>query len=237
MADWPNLDVTPVRQEPGAAPPGPSTPLAPSHDPFGSRPTTRRRGWVRIVLGLAAVVAGIVAGVLGIVQAVDERARIESDAVARGVVRDGGLGEPLTFTVPAGGDQDYSVYLIFEGKVSQEPDQELAVRDTGCAATLPNERGEVTFRGARQGVSNTIGQASTVGHFSTPPGRVEIRCGYTSSTRGSRRVRPDSVRYVVTPGKPSGAIGGVLLILGGVFVALGGGFLAAWGWRGRRRLV
>ena len=233
MGDWPNLDVTPVGREPGTGPHATPTASASSHDPFGSRPSRRRRGWVRIALGAAALLGGIVATALGILEAVDERGRIESEAVARGVVTDG-RSDPVTFTVPQGERRDYTVYLLFEGRVSREPQQELTVRDTGCTASLPGG-GEESFRGARQGVASSIGQASSVGHFTAPPGEVELLCAYTSSTLRSRRLRPDSVRYVVTPGAPSVASGGVLLIVGGVALAIAGGFMVGWGWRGSRR--
>lgn len=91
--------------------------------------------------------------------------------------------------------------------------------------------------GARQGVAATLGNAASVGHFSSQPGRVAIACAYTSGTRSSERRRPDAVAFVVTPGTPSWADGGVLAIIGGVSAALLGGFLAVWGWRGRRRVL
>lgn len=234
MPDWTNLDVTPVGQAPGSGPPGPSTAAPPGGDPFGSRPSRRRRGWIRVVLGVVVLVGGCVAAIGGIVRAVDERDRIESGAVARGVVTAVAPEEErVTFEVPDRDRRDYTVYLLFEGVVSKEPEQELAVRDTGCTATLPSGD-QTTFRGSRQNVSSSVGQASSVGHFSAAPGTVAIRCAYVSSSRRSRRQRPDSVAYVVTPGKPA-ALTGTLAIVGGVFAALAGGFLSAWGWRGRRQ--
>lgn len=205
-------DVTPVGSAPGALA-GPP-----------------RRGWVRVVAGLALIVAGVVATGVGIVQAVGAHGRIEGDAVARGQV--GGDGAPVAFTVPGGDRREYSVYLLFGGVESNSDVQELAVRDTGCVATMP-DGARTEFRGARQGVAATLGDSSTVGHFSSLPGRVTVRCGYTSGTRRSARVRPGSVPYVVTPGAPSFAGAGVLTIVGGVTAALAGGAFALWGWRRR----
>jgi hypothetical protein len=234
-----NFDVTPVGRAPGTTPVAPDVTRGDGgDDPFGSRQSVRRRGWVRIVLGAAGLVAGIVAAVIGILDAVDTRGKIESDAVARGVVRvsDGEFGPPVSFEAPPGGPHDYSVYLIFAkgNVVNREDEEDAAVRSTGCQATLPNER-QVTFSGNVQGVATTIGRASSVGSFTSPPGGVEVRCAYGQGSRRTRFRRPDSVAYVVTPGKPSAFGGGVLLIIGGVALALGGGFLIGWGWRGTRR--
>ena len=204
--------------------------------PVGSAPGAMagppRRGWIRVALGLLLVVAGVVATAVGIAQAVTEHGKIEGDAVTGADVRDGGLGDAAAFTVPAGGRRHFSVYLLFDGVESNSEVQELAVRDTGCAATMPD--GVVTeFRGARQDVAATLGGAASVGHFTSLPGRVTVRCGYTSGTRSSERRRPDSVPFVVTPGKPSFLDSGVLTIVGGVGVAIAGGFLGFWGWRRR----
>ena len=138
----------------------------------------------------------------------------------------------IAFTVPEGDRRHFTVYLLFGGVENNSEDQDLAVRDTGCEATMPD--GVVTrFRGARQGTSLQLGDAASVGHFSSQPGEVAVRCAYLTSTRSSRRRRPDTVPYVVTPGKPGGADGDVLMTIGGVFVAIGGGFLAWLGWRRR----
>jgi hypothetical protein len=206
-----NLDVTPVGRAAGAG-------------------TVRRRGWVRVVAGAIALVAGVAGSAIGILDAVDTRDNIESDAVARGTLG----GPPLTFRAPAGEAQDYTVYLLFgRNLVNRELEESAAVRDTVCRAALPNER-VVTFGGRSQGVTTTIGRASSVGHFSSPSGQVEVRCAYGPGDLRSRRRRPDSVAYVVTPGTPGDAAEGVVLIVGGVFGALAGGFLLAWGWRGSR---
>jgi hypothetical protein len=228
-----NLDVTPVGSEPGArASEGAVLDVPPAHDPFGSRPTVRRRGWIRILVGVALVVGGIVGTVVGIGDAIGTHDSIEADAVGRGTVSVAGAGL-VTFAVPSGERRDYTVYLLFDGIESNSTIQELAVRDTGCVATMPDGV-QTTFRGARQGVSQTVGHSASVGHFSSQPGRVNVQCSYTSGTLRSQRRRPDAVPYVVTPGKPTALGGGVVTIIGGVFGAIVGGFLVAWGWRRRR---
>ena len=204
-------------------------------DPFGSRAAERGPGWVRLVLGALLVVAGVAAAIGGIVAAIDAAGRIEDDAVGRATVRSGEVREVVRFAVPEGERRRYTVYLLFDGVESNSTVRDLMVRDTGCAATLPDGV-ETTFRGARQGVSATLGDASSVGHFSSQPGRVRVRCAYTSGTRSSQRVR-DDVPYVVTPGTPGQASAPIALILGGVFGALAGGALAWWGWSRRRKFA
>lgn len=209
------------------------TAFTPREDPFGSRPSVRRRGWVRIVLGAVMAVAGVVTFAVGIVQAVGAHGRIEGDAVARGVVREGAAGA-VAFEVPPGERRSYTVYLLFAGRLPNSEDQDLTVRDTGCLATMPD--GATTFfRGARQGIAVTLGDAASVGHFSSQPGRVRLSCGYVSGTRRSQRRRPDGIAFVVTPGRPTLTGDGTAAIVVGVAAAALGSLAAAWGWRGRRR--
>lgn len=210
-----NLDVVPVGRPAGAS-------------------TVRRRGWVRVVVGIALLVAGIAVAVVGILDAVGSHGQIEGDAIARGTITE--TAQPVTFDVPDGGKRDYTVYVIFpKGNfVNRELEEDAAVRTTECRATRPD--GDThTFRGSRQGISETIGRASTIGYFTSVPGRVRLHCAYTAGSLRSERRRFDSVPYVVTPGKPSG--GATLLIVAGVFGAIGGGFLAGWGLLGKRRPI
>jgi hypothetical protein len=235
-----DFDVTPVGRAPGAGAAGGSGARGDGSDPFGSLPSVRRRGWVRIVLGVACLVAGVVATVVGIAQTAEKGDKITADAVARGVLAatDGAAGPPVRFAVPAGGERSYTVYLLFDpdNVVNREREEAAAVRDSRCQVRLPNER-VVAFGGNAQGVSNSIGRATTVGSFSSPAGGVEVRCAYGEGTYRSRIQRPDRVPYVVTPGSPDGFGGGSGLVLAGVTVAIAGGFLAGWGWRGSRRRV
>ncbi len=237
-----NLDVTPVGGQAGDAvgrPTGaPSGGRTDRPDPFGSRPSVRRRGWVRLALGVVLLLGGVVATGAGILEAVDTYGKIEDDAVARGVIQDGRAAQALEFTVPDGGKRDYTVYLIFDdgNYVNRELEEDAAVRSTVCQATRADET-SASFTGSRQGASVRIERSASIGHFAAVPGSVRVGCAYGPSSRRSERRRPDRVDYVVTPGKPSVAGGGTLLIVGGVFGAIGGGFLFAWGWRGSRRPV
>ncbi len=135
---------------------------------------------------------------------------------------------------PAGGRRPYTVYLRTGGLGLDDEDEDLTVRDTACVATMPDGV-QTRFRGGRQGTAMTLGSAASVGHFTSQPGPVLVACAYGTGTRGSRRVRPDAVPFVVTTGRPTVLGGGVLMIVGGVSVALLGGFLLGWGLRGSRR--
>jgi hypothetical protein len=232
---WTDLDVTPAGRPAGAPPEVAPNPLAPGHDPFGARPSRRRAGWVRIVGGLLLVVGGIAASIAGLVGTLATGQDIENRAVARGEVAEGRPITPVTFTVPPGEKRAYSIYLLFGGFVSQEPKQELTVRDTQCQIRLPGGQTTV-FRGARQGAAAEIGQAASVGHFTSAPGRAGAFCHYTAGTRSSRRLRPERVAYVVTPGRPSDGFADIGLIVGGVLAATAGGIAVASGARRRRRI-
>jgi hypothetical protein len=168
-------------------------------------PMRRKRGWIRVLVGLALIAAGIVAVVTSVVDIVGERDRIESEAVARGL-----LGEPLTFA--AAEQSDYTVYLLSgAGFVTQ----------TNCVVSLAGG-GQTTFSGSNQGVNYEIGSATSVGRFDAGAGDTEIRC------------EPQApVEYVVTPGEPA-IVRAVLLIVGGAFVILAGIGLLIWGLIGKR---
>ncbi|UUY03956.1 hypothetical protein LRS13_00035 [Svornostia abyssi] len=235
MSDWTNPDVTPVGGAAGArADQSRPAPLSGGEDPFGSRPSRRSPGWVRVILGVLLVVASIALIVVGIGKTVESGSGIESDAVARGEVRESvEQTRAVTFVVPPGERRDYTVYLLLTGRDGFENRRDLTVRDTACVAELPDGV-QTRFRGARQGASTTIGKASSVGHFSAQPGRVAVVCAYTQGTRSSRRIRPETAAYVVTPGTP-GAMGlGIAMIVGGATVLIGAGFLIAWGMRRRK---
>jgi hypothetical protein len=208
------------------------TPLPPpAADAFGERPARRRRGRgrLRLVAGAVLLVAALAAVVAGTVQAITTGARIDADAVVRGTVRAGGEA-PGAFTVPAGDRRRFTVYLRFDSLFSTEEEQDRAVRDTACAATMPD--GVVTaFRGSRQTVAATIGTSASVGTFSSLPGRVRVDCRYAEGSWSSRHGEP--VRFVVAPGAASFTASGVLTIAGGVTVGLLGGWLLLTGLRRR----
>ena len=237
MSDWTNPDVTPVGGAAGArADHGRPAPVPGGEDPFGSRPSRRSPGWVRVILGGLLVVASVALIVVGIGKTVESGSGIESDAVARGEVRESvEQTRAVTFEVPPGERRDYTVYLLLTGRDGWENRRDLTVRDTACVAEMPDGV-QTRFRGARQGSSTTIGKASSVGHFSSQPGRVAVVCAYTSGTRSSRRIRPETAAYVVTPGTPGEMGLGIAMIVGGATVLVGAGFLIAWGMRRRRTI-
>ncbi len=186
--------------------------------PVGWRagPTRRKRGWLRILFGLILTVGGLAGVGLGIVATINERDKIDNDAVARGAP-----GETLTFEAPEAGD--YTVFLIFHGGgLQQTTRQERVVRNTECQVDLAGT-GRTVFTGSRQSVSITLGSASSVGRFDTGPGPVTLLCqGFA-----------DDVEYAVTAGQPS-LLRSIMTIIGGAFAAAGGIGLLIWGLIGKR---
>ena len=164
----------------------------------------RKRGWGRVLIGLALIIGAIAAIVIGIVAIVGELHRIEDDAVARGQ-----MGQTLSFT--AADPSDYTVYLV----------SGLDVSATGCRVTVA-DGAEITLVGARQDVEYTIGNASSIGRFDTEAGDVEILC------------QPEmAAEYIVTPGTP-GIVRTVLMIIAGGFAFFAGIGLLIWGLIGKR---
>ncbi|MDA0163618.1 hypothetical protein OM076_25315 [Solirubrobacter ginsenosidimutans] len=181
--------------------------------PVGWRagPTRRKRGPLRIIVGLALLIAGGVAVVIGITGAVTARSAIEDNAVARAP-----LGQPTSFRAEAG--QRYTVYVIFSGGVFSNTDrQEQIIARTACETSSGAQ-----FRGAFQGSSVTLGSASTVGRFTAPGGEISVNCA-----------GPSTDAYVVTPGG-TGIFRSIIEIIAGAFGAVGGLLLLIWGLIGRR---
>jgi hypothetical protein len=173
--------------------------------------TRRKRGPLRILIGLALLVGGAVAVVIGISGAVTARSAIEDDAVARAP-----LGQPTSFRADAG--QKYTVYVIFsDGVFSNSDRQDAIISRTACETSSG-----ASFRGAFQGSSVTLGSASTVGRFTAPGGEVSVNCA-----------GPTTDPYVVTPGG-TGLLKSIGEIIGGAFAVIGGLLLLIWGLIGRR---
>lgn len=235
MSDWTDPDVTPVGGTPGGRAPQPGASGWPGgDDPFGSRPAPRRPGLLMLVLGALLLGAGAALAVVGLVRTIESAKSVQDDAVIRGEVRDDAeAGRAGAFSVPGGGRRDYTVYLILKGVQAEENRADLTVRDTACVAEMPDGV-QTRFRGARQGASTTIGSAHSVGHFSSLPGRVVVYCGYTRGSITSRRVRPERVEYVVTPGTPGELAIDIVMLVVGVLAAIGGGVLFFVGWWRRR---
>jgi hypothetical protein len=158
----------------------------------------RKRGPIRILVGLVMLVIGAAAVVIGVAGAVNARSAIEDDAVARAP-----LGQPASFEADSG--ERYTVYVI-AGRADS------IVGRTGCQTSSG-----ARFSGARQGTSVTLGSASSVGRFDAPQGTVDIVCA-----------GPTTDDYVVTPGGTGilksifSIIGGALVAVGGVPLAIWG---------------
>ena len=131
----------------------------------------RKRGPIRVLLGLLMLVAGALGVVVGIAGAVNARASIEDDAVASAP-----LGQPTSFEAPGG--ERYTVYVI----AGRAP-----IRSS--VASSCETGGGARFSGSRQGTSVTLGNASSVGRFDAPAGTVDIFCGgpTTDQLRGDAR--------------------------------------------------
>jgi hypothetical protein len=158
----------------------------------------RKRGPIRILVGLLMLVIGAGGVAIGVAGAVNARGAIEDDAVARAP-----LGQPTSFDADSA--ERYTVYVI-SGRA------ESIVGRTGCETSSG-----ARFSGARQGTSVTLGSASSVGRFDAPAGTVDIVCS-----------GPATDDYVVTPGGTGilrsifSIIGGAFVALGGIALIIWG---------------
>ena len=117
--------------------------------------TRRKRGPIRVLVGLLMIVAGLAGVAVGIVAVIGERDRIDDEAVARGE-----LPAELDFTAEA---REYRVFVV-----SGNAESDFA--QTGCQTSNGAD-----FDGSRQGVSVTLGNASSVGTFDGS-GQMTIAC-------------------------------------------------------------
>ena len=164
--------------------------------------TRRKRGPIRILVGLLMIVAGCVAVGVGIVAVIGERNRIDDEAVARGA-----LPQELNFTAES---REYRVFIIGGNAESQ-------AGQTACQTSSGAD-----FNGSQQGVSVTLGNASSVGTFDSPGGALTIACD-----------GPEGASFVVTP-TGDGLLRSILMIVFGALVGAAGLGLAIWGLIGRR---
>jgi hypothetical protein len=117
------------------------------------------------------------------------------------------LPEAVRFT--AAEPREYRVFLLYV--------DESAVSRTACEASTGDR-----FTGARQSVSVTLGNASSVGTFDAPAGTVTVSCA-----------GPEGANFVVTPTSDS-LLRIILTIVTGALVAVAGVLLLIWGLVGRR---
>ncbi len=217
---WTNPDVTPV----GVV-----------RDDTGRPVSRHRRGWIRIVLGTLLLVGGIAFGIQGILSSAEYRSDAFDDAVGEGRLEGVGPTDPVTFVVDDATGEDFTIFLDTPDTGNSIPlDRE--VQSTECVVRR-SDGSEQEILGRIQGVASDIGGLRSVGGFSATPGETTVTCGWRAPVRRLDRGRADSRTFLVSPGAPSLAAGGVLTILAGVAGALGGGALLAWGLHGRRELA
>lgn len=216
---WTNPDVTPV----GVA-----------RDATGRAVSRHRRGWVRILVGTALLLGGIALAVAGILESINHRSEAFEDAVGQGLLEGVGPTDPVVFVADDATGDDFTIYLDTPG-TGNDVHLEREVQSTECVVRR-SDGTEKEILGRIQGVASDIGGLRSVGGFSATPGETTVTCGWRSPSLRLDRGRADSRVFLVSPGKPSVAGGGVLVTIVGVFGAIGGGFLLAWGLHGRREM-
>jgi hypothetical protein len=163
--------------------------------------TRRKRSPIRVLIGLLLIVAGLAGVVVGIVAVIGERDRIEDEAVAEGT-----LPAQLDFTAET---REYRVFVIGGDAESDS------------AATACRTSSGADFDGSDQGVSVTLGNASSVGTFDGA-GAMTIACD-----------GPEGVRFIVTP-TGGNLVRSILIIVFGALVGVLGLILVIWGLVGRK---
>jgi hypothetical protein len=164
--------------------------------------TRRKRGPIRVLFGLLLIVAGFAGVAVGIVAVIGERDRIDDEAVARGT-----LPAQLDFTAE---DREYRVFVV---SGNAESDSSA----TACRTSTGTE-----FDGSDQGVSVTLGNASSVGTFDAAASQMNIACD-----------GPEGVNFIVTP-TGGNLLRSILIIVFGALVGALGLGLVIWGLIGRK---
>jgi hypothetical protein len=164
--------------------------------------TRRKRGPIRVLFGLLLIVAGFAGVAVGIVAVIGERDRIDDEAVASG-----NLPAQLDFTAE---NREYRVFVVSGNAESDST-------GTACRTSTGTE-----LDGSEQGVSVTLGNASSVGTFDAAAGQMSIACD-----------GPEGVRFVVTP-KAGNLVRSILIIVCGALVGVLGLVLVIWGLIGRK---
>lgn len=198
------------------------TPPAPDVEPVGFAATdgpqatlTRRRRPAWLALAVILAVLGI-GGPAWFVFEQTRNAPGRDEAVASGTIAAlGAEPQPLRFR----GEGHHTVWLDAAG-ILRSNRRETVVAATNCLA-VPENGDPVSFRGARQGASVTIGDRSTVGTFEMVPGTVELSCRLLPFGRyGNRLLLSDERSFFVTPGRPGvgflpwvGLFGGILCLI------------------------
>lgn len=216
---WQNPDVTPV----GVV-----------RDRHGEPVSRHRPGYLRIALGACLLLVGIAMAVVGIVDSINFRSVAFDDAVGRGLLEGVGPTDPVTFVTDESTGDDFTIFLDTPD-AANSLDVDREVQSTECVVRR-SDGSEKEILGRIQGTASNIGGLLSVGGFSATPGETTVTCGWRDPVRRIDAGRADSRVFLVSPGKPSAAGGGVVLTLVGVFGAIGGGFVLAWGLHGRREM-
>ena len=164
--------------------------------------TRRKRGPIRVLFGLLLIVAGFAGVAVGIVAVIGERDRIDDDAVASG-----NLPAQLDFTAE---DREYRVFVI-GGNAESDSTR------TACRTSTGTE-----FDGSEQGVSVTLGNASSVGTLRRRRGPDEHRL----RRPGRRALRRDA--------QAGNLLRSILIIVVGALVGARRLVLVIWGLIGRK---
>ena len=217
---WTNPDVTPV----GVV-----------HDRTGRPVSRHRKGWVRIVVGAVLLVGGVAVAIGGILESIEYRSNAFEEAVGEGRLEGVGPTDPVTFVVDDTTGSDFTIFLDTPD-TGNSTSLEREVQSTECDV-VRSDGTEEEVLGRIQGVASDIGGLRSVGGFSATPGETTVTCGWRAPSPRLDRGRADSRTFLVSPGAPSLAAGGVLSVVAGVAGALGGGALLAWGLHGRRELA
>ena len=153
---------------------------------------------------------------------------VDGDAVASG--RIAGLDGPATpgEQLRAPTEQVYTVWLSSSGVVNSL-DRDRIVAATNCTAVFSDGE-SVSFRGAIQGSSVTLGDRSTVGTFTAPAGTATVACHQEpfGPLRGRNALRAERDFYVVQGAPPGGWQAWVFLFAG--IAALGLAPIAGGRW-------
>lgn len=217
---WQNPDVTPV----GVV-----------RDQAGAPVSRHRPGYLRILLGAALLLGGIGMAVYGILDSINFRSDAIDDAVGRGLLEGVGPTDPVTFEADDSTGDEFTIFLDTPD-IGNSTHLEREVQSTACTV-LRSDGSEKEVLGRIQGTASDIGGLMSVGGFSATPGETTVTCGWRAPSRRLDRGRADERVFLVSPGQPSAAGGGVLVTIVGVFGAIGGGFLLAWGLHGRREMA
>lgn len=198
-----------------------------------SAPVRRRRNplWLALCVTLtAAGLAGITLFIAGFEIGID----VDRDAVATGRIAALDSTPTPGEQMRAPEEQAYTVWLSTSGVINSL-DKERIVAATNCTAEFAGG-GSVSFRGAIQGSSVTLGDRSTVGTFTAAAGLVTVACHQESfgPLRGRDVLRAERDFYVV-PGAPPGGWQEWVFLIAGIALLMLAPLAGGRWWQGSLR--